>query len=56
MNEEEHLERHKLLHKELDELIADFIQETGKMPSKTKVMELMEWSHKQTIKPTKLKK
>jgi hypothetical protein len=55
MNEKEHLKRHQLLHKELDELIADFIQETGKLPSKTTLMELITWSHEQTIKPTKIK-
>lgn len=48
MEEKKHKERHQLLHKELDELVADFIQETGKLPSETKLMELMEWSFEQT--------
>jgi len=45
---EEHKERHKTLHKCFDELIADFISETGRMPSETTVMDLIEWSYKQT--------
>jgi len=49
---EDHKIRHVELHKCLDEIIADFISHTNKMPSKTKVLELMDWSYKQTIKPT----
>lgn len=49
MDEKEHKEKHKLLHKYLDELVADFVQNTNKIPSETSVMELMEWSHKQTL-------
>ena len=48
MENKEHKERHQLLHKMLDELVADFIQETGKLPSQTKLIELMEWSYEQT--------
>lgn len=48
-NNEEHKERHKVLHKMLDELIADFIADTRKMPSQTTIMELMKWSHEQTL-------
>lgn len=51
MTREEHIERHKKLHKNFDELIADFISNTDKMPSQTTVMELIEWSHKQTVEP-----
>lgn len=51
MTEAFHRERHRQLHRALDELIADFIDKTGKMPSDTTVMELMEWSHRQTLKP-----
>lgn len=47
----EHIERHRELQRALDELIADFIDKTGKLPSRATVMELMEWSHQQTIKP-----
>lgn len=52
MNFEEHKKKHKELHKALDELSADFITHTGKRPSQTTLIELMEWSHKQTVEPT----
>ena len=56
MNKEELLERHKKLHQSFDELIACFITETGKLPSKTGLMEFMEWSHKMTTNPTCVEK
>lgn len=56
MTVQEHIERHKLLHKNLDELIADFITHTTKLPSTTTVMELMKWSYEQTTNPTEIKK
>lgn len=50
---EEHLERHKKLHRAFDELYADYITNhpdehnfTG-MP----VMKLIDWSHRQTLGP-----
>jgi hypothetical protein len=46
-NTEEHRKIHIKLHKELDELVADFINDTGKMPSKTSILELMKWSYEQ---------
>jgi len=52
MNEKEHKGRHEELHKYLDELVADFIQNTGAILSKTTVIELMDWSFAQTKKPT----
>ncbi len=52
MDREEHKARHQLLHRELDELLADFISHTKALPSKTTIMELVEWSHGQTINPT----
>jgi len=55
MTKEEHIETHKKLHKSLDELVADFISHTEKIPSKTTILELLEWSYKQTIDPTNLK-
>ena len=55
MEIKEHKKRHKLLHKMLDELVADFINHTTSLPSKTSLMELMTWSHEQTIKPTEKK-
>ena len=43
-----HRKRHILLHKYLDELVADFINHTDKLPSETPLMALMEWSYQQT--------
>ena len=48
-----HLERHKELHKMLDELSADFIQHTKKLLSETSLMELIEWTYQQTKNPSK---
>jgi hypothetical protein len=49
----EHLAQHRLLHASLDELIADFLTHNrDKLPSTTTLMELMAWSHQQTIEPT----
>ena len=48
-SDRKHRERHVLLHKQLDELVADFIFHSGKLPSKTSILELMDWSHKQTL-------
>ena len=45
-------QRHVELHQSLDELVACFVYETGKLFSKTSVMELVEWSHQMTKKPT----
>lgn len=42
-----HDERHRQLHRGLDELAADFIKDTGKTPSGATIMELMEWSNGQ---------
>lgn len=52
MTREEHIERHKLLHAHFDELIADWIGHTEKLPSETSVRELMQWSYEQTLNPT----
>ena len=46
-----HKARHEFLHRCLDELIADFIDHTGELPSKTSLLALMEWSHEQTQFP-----
>ena len=54
MTKEEHKQRHIKLHENLDELIGDYISQTKKMLSKTTIMELIEWSHQQTIEPTEL--
>lgn len=42
---------HKELHTSLDKLIACYIENTEKLPSRTTVMELMKWSHEQTLNP-----
>jgi len=52
LSKEEHIEVHKELHKNLDNLIADFILTTDKLPSKTSLIDFMKWSHGQTINPT----
>ena len=50
---EEHRQRHVELHKNLDELVADWIiHNPGKFPSSTTILELIRWSHQQTIVPT----
>lgn len=38
----------KNLHNNLDVLVANFIADTGRMPSNTTVMELMKWSFQKT--------
>jgi hypothetical protein len=48
---EQHRERHVELHKALDELLADWIRHTDNRPSQATVLDLMKWSHQQTIKP-----
>jgi hypothetical protein len=53
MTPEQHKARHVQLHRALDELLADFIlHNPGKYPSKMPVLDLMRWSHAQTLKPT----
>lgn len=51
MTRTEHIERHKALHKSLDELLADYIGHTGRMPSSATLMEFLTWSYSQTIDP-----
>jgi len=49
----EHAQRHRILHKYLDELIADYLaHHRYKRPSNTTMLELMQWSHAQTENPT----
>lgn len=55
MTVEEHRERHVLLHRMLDELVADFIGQSGKRPSETTVLELIFWSSEQMVNPTEKK-
>jgi hypothetical protein len=35
----------------LDELVADFLRHTNALPSRSSVLDLMTWSHQQTISP-----
>jgi hemerythrin len=51
MTKEEHKKRHQELHKALDELAADIIKNTDRRPSQISILELIEWSHQQTINP-----
>ena len=52
ITKEEHKASHERLRASLDMLVADFIMHhDDKRPSNTTVMELIEWSHKQTINP-----
>lgn len=48
-----HRERHELLHRCLDELVADWISQTNNFPSKSTVLQLMDWSAEQTRNPTR---
>lgn len=51
MTRKEHIKRHEMLHERLDELAADFLKHNEKLLSKTTIMELIEWSFKQTTNP-----
>ena len=48
---EEHARKHKELHRSLDELAADYIRITGKLLDETNILELLEWSNRQTTNP-----
>lgn len=50
-----HKVRHQILHDELDELVADFITHTRGLPSKSTIMELMQWSKQQAVCPAENK-
>lgn len=57
MTPEEHKARHVELHKSLDELVADFIQQTpiGEDALRKNIVDLLLWSYQQTVKPTEPK-
>ena len=57
MDRDEHIARHKELHRYLDELLADYISncETFKSLKDVSIHDLIHWSHEQTINPTDLK-
>jgi len=52
MNRKEHQQLHRELHQHLDMLVADWIAETKSLPSKATVLELLQWSYKQSIEAT----
>jgi len=52
MTKETHIEKHKELHRSLDELMGDFFGCTKKFASQTTLMEFLEWSFAQTENPT----
>ena len=54
LTEDEHRQRHIELHQALDELVADWIQHKRQLLSQTTIMELVDWSHAQTITPVAL--
>ena len=51
MNDTAHKQRHLELHRSFDELIGDWIAQTNPIPSKATVMDLINWSYKQSRKP-----
>ena len=51
MTRTEHIERHKMLHKMFDELMADCFRHTDMLPSKNSMLDLATWSFKQTTDP-----
>ncbi len=52
MSPRDHKARHTMLHRRLDELLADWIRHNDKGPSQATVLELVQWSYKQTLNPT----
>ena len=48
MTKGEHAERHKMLHKALDELAADWANEVKGVFSKASILDLMTWSAQET--------
>lgn len=51
IDEKSHRDRHITLYKHLNELVVDWISCTSKLPSKTSILKLLKWAHKQSIKP-----
>lgn len=52
MSQEEHRARHVELHGNLDELLADYVEQTGDSLNYTTVLEFLTWSYEQTQQPT----
>lgn len=51
MTSSQHIQRHGELHKAFDELLADYLFYSEKLPSEITVLELMKWSYAQTQEP-----
>ncbi len=52
MTRDEHVARHIELHRSLDELVADFLRHHKRHSvSDTALIELIHWSHIQTVSP-----
>jgi len=52
LSREDHMKRHVELHRAFDELLADFlVHNRKKAPSTTTVLELAQWSNRQTRDP-----
>ena len=49
---ESHKARHVYLHRRLDELLADWIQHTGGLPSECSLDAFLKWAYEQTENPT----
>ncbi len=49
---EMHVERHKQLHRSLDELVADYIFHTAFFPTDKTINDLMQWAFEQMENPT----
>ena len=56
MTKDKHKKRHIELHNAFDELLEDAIRYGGLLPSKATVLDLMRWSHNQTIEPSPIEK
>lgn len=52
LTKQTHIEIHKKLHKQLDDLVANWILETNKLPSEHTIYDLMKWAYQQTKNPS----
>jgi len=52
---EEHLKFHIEANKALEDLAVDYFMHTGNVPGYASVADLMDWSKRQAIKPSKRK-
>lgn len=52
MNSTEHRQRHVELHQALDELVADYLAHTNRLPSRATVLDLMQWSAREKESPS----